>query len=128
MVNPRLVHLKKRGEFLRVASTRRKFVTPSLILQARPHNKSEVGEAAPMRVGFTVSRRVGNAVVRNRVRRRLCAVAEAVMPEFAAANIDFVIIGRPAARDQKFASLTGHLKSALAQYEKQNKNQKLNAE
>ena len=128
MVNPRLVHLKKRGDLLRVASARRKFVTPSLILQARPHDKSEAGETAPIRVGFTVSRRVGNAVVRNRVRRRLRAAAEAILPEFAAKNSDFVIIGRPAARDQKYASLTGHLKSALVQYEKQNKNQKLIAE
>ncbi|MBT4720919.1 MAG: ribonuclease P protein component, partial [Rhodospirillaceae bacterium] len=64
MVNPRLVHLKKRGEFLRVASARRKFVTPSLILQARPHDESDAEDTAPIRVGFTGSRRVGNAVVR----------------------------------------------------------------
>jgi ribonuclease P protein component len=127
-VNPRLARLKKRGEFLRVASARRKFVTPSLILQARPHDESDAEDMASIRVGFTVSRRVGNAVVRNRVRRRLRAAAEEIMPEFAAANSDFVIIGRPAAQKQKYTSLTGHLKSALAKYEMQNNRQNSIAE
>jgi len=127
-VNPRLVHLKKRGEFLRVASARRKFVTPSLILQARPHDASGAEDVAPVRVGFTVSRRVGNAVVRNRVRRRLRAAAEEIMPEFSGANSDFVIIGRRLARGQEYTSLTGHLKSALAKYEMQNNKQRPIAE
>ncbi|MBT3550250.1 MAG: ribonuclease P protein component [Rhodospirillaceae bacterium] len=128
MVNPRLVHLKKRGEFLRVASARRKFVTPSLILQARPHDESDAEDTAPIRVGFTVSRRVGNAVVRNRVRRRLRAAAEEIMPGFADANSDFVIIGRRSALGQEYTGLTGHLKSALAKYEKENNKQKPIAE
>ncbi len=123
-MNPRLVHLKKRGDFLRVASARRKFVTPSLILQARPHDESDAEDMAPIRVGFTVSRRVGNAVVRNRVRRRLRAAAEEIMPEFADANSDFVIIGRRLARGQEYTSLTGHLKSALAKYEMQKNKQR----
>ena len=127
-MNPRLVHLKKRGEFLRVASARLKFVMPSLILQARPHDESDAEDMAPIRVGFTVSRRVGNAVIRNRVRRRLRAAAEEIMPEFADANSDFVIIGRPAARGQEYNTVTGHLKSALANYELQNNKQKPIAE
>lgn len=127
-MNPRLVHLKKRGEFLRVASARRKFVTPSLILQARPHDESDAEDIPPVRVGFTVSRRVGDAVVRNRVRRRLRAAAEEIMPDYADANSDFVIIGRTAARGQEYTSLTGHLKSALAKYEIENNKQKPNAE
>jgi ribonuclease P protein component len=137
MVNPRLVHLKKRGDFLRVTSARKKFVTPSLVLQVRPHEPDEAGELASIRVGFTVSRKVGNAVVRNRVRRRLRAAADEVMPVCAAANSDFVIIGRPAALEEAFERLTGHLKSALAKYDKagsgrtnieQNKNQRSIAE
>ncbi|MAF49030.1 MAG: ribonuclease P protein component [Rhodospirillales bacterium] len=117
-MSPRLVHLKNRGEFLKVAAARRKFVTPSLILQARPHEQGEKGEAAPIRVGFTVSRKVGNAVVRNRVRRRLRAAADEILPEFAGANSDFVVIGRRAALDEDFTTLAGHLKSALAKYDK----------
>ena len=127
-MNPRLVHLKKRGEFLRIASARQKFVTPSLVLQARPHDENDAENMAPIRVGFTVSRRVGNAVVRNRVRRRLRAAAEEIMPGFAAGGSDFVIIGRAAAMKQSYASLTGHLKSALAKYETQNNKQKPVAE
>ena len=128
MVNPRLVHLKKRGEFLRVASARRKFVTPSLILQARPHEHTETGEVAPLRVGFTVTRRVGNAVIRNRVRRRLRAAAEKILPQFQILDSDLVIIGRRAALGQDYANLTGHLKSALARYQKEKKKQNSIAE
>ena len=123
MVNPRLVHLKKRGEFLRVASAQRNFVTPSLILQALPHEHTEAGDLAPVRVGFTVTRRVGNAVIRNRVRRRLRAAAENILPQFQTLDSDLVIIGRRAALSQNYANLTEHLKSALARYQKENKKQ-----
>ncbi|MEX1206259.1 MAG: ribonuclease P protein component [Dongiaceae bacterium] len=58
--------LKRRPDFLRVAGTRRKSVTPGLILQARPRAAAEPGV---FRVGFTVSRKVGGAVARNRARR-----------------------------------------------------------
>ena len=72
--------LKKRPEFLAVAGTRRKHVTPGLILQVRRHDDRQrpaPGEP-PIRVGLTASRKVGNAVVRNRARRRLREAARAV--------------------------------------------------
>ncbi len=57
--------LKQRADFL-AAATGNKVATTAFVLQAR-----ERGDAAPFRIGFTVSRKVGTAVERNRVRRRL---------------------------------------------------------
>ncbi|WP_025896705.1 ribonuclease P protein component [Kordiimonas gwangyangensis] len=62
----KLERVKKRPEYLSIAATGRKWVTPSFILQA------SVGESdSPPRAGFTVSKKVGKAVERNRARRRL---------------------------------------------------------
>ena len=72
----RLDRLKVRADFLRVAALRRKWAAPGLILQAAPATGTEL-QADSLRVGFTVSKKVGNSVCRNRARRRLrAAVAE----------------------------------------------------
>lgn len=65
------------------------------------------------RVGFTVSRKVGNAVERNRARRRLRAVADEIMTEHAQAGFDFVIIGRKNTLKRPFSALQGDLTTAL---------------
>ncbi|MFN3077491.1 MAG: ribonuclease P protein component [Alphaproteobacteria bacterium] len=105
--------LKRRPDFLRVAGGRRKWVAPGLILQAAPM----VGEASGgdvVRVGFTVTRKVGNAVVRNRVRRRLKAAAGLVMPGAACPGFDYVLIGRGGTLERPFADLVLDLRTALA--------------
>lgn len=118
--------LKNRGEFLRVARTGRKWVTPGLILQIGPHmdemtrsghdfadHPAPPGGAGAFRVGYTVSRKVGGAVVRNRVRRRLRAAVETVMPGHAAARHDYVVIGRAATVRRPFDALSADLETAL---------------
>ena len=65
------------------------------------------------RVGFTVSRKVGGAVVRNRVRRRLRAAVDAVMPAHAAPGNDYVVIGRAATVRRPFDALSADLETAL---------------
>lgn len=124
-MNQALVRLKRREEFLRVAGARRKWVAPGLILQARTAGLpargllgkgGATGPAASgegVRVGFTVSRKVGNAVARNRARRRLRAAAAEVMPRHAKAAHDFVVIGRSATLTRPYAALVGDLKTAL---------------
>lgn len=67
----------------------------------------------PVRVGFTVSRRVGNAVERNRVRRRLREVARQVIPTLARPDFDYVLIGRQASLNRDFALLRQELVEAL---------------
>lgn len=110
-----LDRLKKRREFLRVAAGGRKRVMPGLILQARP---SEGGGARGLRVGFTVSRKVGNAAVRNRTRRRLRAAAEAVLTERGRPGCDYVLIGRAATPARPYAALVGDLEAALQAIER----------
>ncbi len=104
--------LKKRPEFLRVAASRKKWVATGLILQVRRRADTETSDTG-VRVGFTVSRKVGNAVRRNRVRRRLRAVAGQVMPGHARAGRDFVIIGRAGTFRRPFAALLNDLRTAL---------------
>lgn len=66
-----------------------------------------------IRLGITASRRIGNAVARNRVRRRLREAARMVLPTNAARGRDYVLIGRAATLDRPFAMLLSDLRSAL---------------
>ena len=66
-----------------------------------------------IRVGFTVSRKVGNAVVRNRVRRRLREAARMVIPGQARPDLDYVLVGRQGAIARDFAALRHELLEAL---------------
>ncbi len=83
--------LRRRQDFVRVARGRR-CTTGGLVLQARRHGGAYERDEA--RVGFTCSRRIGSAVVRNRCRRRLKSVARIVLAERAQAGWDYVLIGR----------------------------------
>ena len=104
--------LKKRRDFLRAARSGVKSVTEGVILQVRPNTEAETG-AGGIRVGFTVSRKVGNAVARNRARRRLRAAAERVLGERAERGRDYVLIGRRRTVTRPFADLLGDLEKAL---------------
>jgi ribonuclease P protein component len=66
-----------------------------------------------IRVGFTVSRKVGNAVTRNRVRRRLREVARQIIPGRARPDLDYVLVGRQAAIGRNFEALREDLCEAL---------------
>jgi len=102
--------LKRRPEFLRVAAARRKWVTPGLILQVRRRDNPDSDYA---RVGFTVSKKVGNAVRRNRAKRRLRAVVDKVMEPYARTGYDYVVIGRQGTLTRPFSALTHDLLQAL---------------
>lgn len=64
-------------------------------------------------IGYTVSKKVGNAVTRNRMKRRFRELARAALPESGIAGADHVLIGRPGANEMEFAELSEHLDSAL---------------
>jgi len=66
-----------------------------------------------VRIGFTVSRKVGNAVQRNRAKRRLREVAGQILPLHARGGHDFVLIGRRATLKRDFKALTTDLETAL---------------
>lgn len=116
----KLLRLQRRAEFLRVAGTRRKWVTPGLILQAASRTDAPAagiagddGLATPSRVGFTATRKIGIAVARNRARRRLRAAAEQVLPLHAAYGHDYVLVARADSLTRPFAALIGDLETAL---------------
>jgi ribonuclease P protein component len=92
-----------------VASKGRKAATPGLVLQALPR-----GDARPARFGFTVTRKVGNAVVRNRARRRLREVVRLELAGRPLYGVDLVLIGRDATGQRDFAALRRDFRRALA--------------
>lgn len=114
-----VARLKRRSDFLRVAAARRKWAAAGLVLQVAPRpaedtSDAEAGRLGPvLGLGFTVSRKVGNAVKRNRARRRLRAAAEQVMPAHARPGSDYVLIGRRETLDRPFALLLQDLQAAL---------------
>ena len=103
--------LLKRPDFLRVAALRRKWAAPGLILQVAPTTDPAGAEA--LRVGFTTSKKVGNAVARNRARRRLRAAVAELFGPFAALGNDYVVIGRRETLARPYSLLLQDLRTAL---------------
>ena len=106
--------LTRRAEFLKVAAGRRKWVAPGLILQAAAGSPA----GASWRVGFTASRKVGNAVRRNRAKRRLRATAAAIIPAHGRPGTDYVLIARADTADRPYAALLADLAAALRRIER----------
>ena len=108
--------LTRRAQFIAVAGSGRRAATPGLVLQIRPHDGRQApndGEGT-VRVGVTASRKVGKAVSRNRARRRLRAVASAVLPHHAQPGFDLVLIARQEGTNARpFVALKADLKRAL---------------
>ena len=119
--NQLLNTIKKRADFLKASKTRCKYVAPSLIVQAREHTIGEIELIGSLssRVGFTVSKKVGNSVVRNRVKRRLRAAARNLIPKYSMPNHDIVIIGRKKAVEKTFTEILIDLKKALLNLSRQ---------
>ena len=107
--------LRRRADFLRVAAARRKWAAPGLILQvaAQPDLASEENRPENIRVGFTASRKVGNAVKRNRARRRLKALVAEMIGNGANPGLDLVLIARTATVDRPFDELRRDLQQSL---------------
>jgi ribonuclease P protein component len=107
-----IARLPVRRDFLRVQAAGRKQVTPGFILQMAPLPEGMGGQRNP-RVGFTTSKKVGNAVARNRARRRLRALAREVLAPLATPGFDFVLIGRQGTLERDYAAMVRDLKGAL---------------
>ena len=105
-----LATLTERADFLRAARAGRAAM-PGFVLQARERAK---GEAEGIRVGFTCSKKVGNAVARNRAKRRLREAARVVIPRRGRDGWDYVLIGRAeVTASQPFDALCADLERAL---------------
>jgi ribonuclease P protein component len=101
--------LRQRQEFLAVAQSGRKWVAPGLILQI----SAEAKAGAAIRYGLTASSKVGAAVIRNRARRRLRALAHELLPLHARPGYDYVLIARVTTPKRVYADLKQDLVTAL---------------
>src|SRR3954467_1792171 len=104
----RLVTIKKRADFV-AANGGLRATTPGFVLLVR--NRKDADPS--MRVGFTVTKKIGGAVVRNRMKRRFRALAREIVPAKGRAGADHVMIGRAKGIERDFGLLRSELASAL---------------
>ena len=103
--------LKKRSEFLAVAALRKKWVTPAFILQVAPRPDATLPAKG---LGLTASKKmIGNAVMRNRARRRLRALAHEMLELHSASNTNYVFIARSDILTRAYGDLRADLEKAL---------------
>jgi ribonuclease P protein component len=113
----RLARLKIRADFLRVAGSRVRAAMPGLLLQAAPR-PGHPADDATVRVGFTASRKVGNAVVRNRAKRRLRAAAGEILLREGRPGTDYVLVASAATAERPYRALVEDLQTALRRVER----------
>lgn len=108
-----LDRLRQRADFLAAASSMR-VTTLGFIVQGRQRD-----DAGPCRVGFTVSKKVGSAVERNRVRRRLRELVRRNGAPLLRPRCDYVLVGRRVALSRDFSAMVEELSSALKRLDAQ---------
>ena len=104
----RLTTIKKRSDFL-AANGGKRASTPGFILLVRDRRDGDPN----MRVGFTVTKKIGGAVIRNRMKRRFRALAREMMPSKGLPGSDHVMIGRSKGIERDYGSLRADLAGAL---------------
>lgn len=109
MKNDKIGRLKKRPDFLWVREKGRKWVAPTMTVQILENGLSQC------RVGLIVTKKLGNAVTRNRIKRRLRAVAADCID---VSGLDIVILGRQATATEPYAHLEKDLKWCLKRLQK----------
>ena len=83
---------------------------PGFVLQVR----DRADDDPALRIGFTVTKKIGNAVVRNRMKRRFRSLARELLPELGISGSDHVLIGRSGGIERDYSTLRDELKRALA--------------
>jgi ribonuclease P protein component len=104
--------LTRRPQFLRVAERGRRFAAPGMVVQAfKPAD--DAPRAEDIRLGLTASKKVGGAVVRNRARRRLRALAREMLPRHGAPGHDYVLVARGDTATRPWPGLVQDIEAAL---------------
>ena len=121
MLSSKIKVLKKREDFVRVAKSGIKSVQKGLIIQAAPFPSQIINNDSHIniRLGFTATKKIGNAVRRNRTKRRLREVANIIMCKNFYENFDFVVIGRYNTADLPFELLLKNFDKAINDIKKQ---------
>jgi len=104
----KLGRLRKRSEFLYVRDGKYRALG-GIVIQMREN--PEIGDQ--IRVGFTATKKIGGAVVRNRAKRRLRACAAELLPQYGLSGHDYVFIARDGTNARKFEDLRQDVKKAL---------------
>jgi ribonuclease P protein component len=107
-ITPELNILKRRADFL-AANSGKRAPMPGFVLLVR----DRADDDPSMRVGFTVTKKIGNAVVRNRMKRRLRALSREILAVQGVAGADHILIGRAGGIERDYAALKGELAKAL---------------
>lgn len=115
---PSLCSLKKRRQFLAIARSGRRIYLPAGMLQAAPATDSW-----GIRFGLTVSRKNGNAVRRNRIRRRLRALVWELLPRHGQAGYDYVLIAWRGSFSRPYHLLRNDLRGGLKKLHRKSRNQ-----
>ena len=104
--------IRKRADFV-AANRGKRYVTPSFVLLAYQRREEHVVPVHSIRFGITVTKKIGNAVVRNRMKRRFRALLQEVLPEYGLPGVDHIMIGRKADKEQVFADMQTDLQKGL---------------
>jgi ribonuclease P protein component len=107
VMSPPLTTLTRRADFL-AANKGLRVARPGFVLLVRPN------EGQGQRFGITVTKRIGNAVVRNRMKRRFRALLRDILPQEGLSDHDHVLIGREGGIERDFARLREELSAALS--------------
>ena len=113
-VSAKVVRLKRRSEFLSVAATGRRWVAPAFVLQIGRRAVDAELANTEIGLGFTATKRIGNAVARNRAKRRLREAARQLLPHAATSGHDYVLIARTEVLTCVFQTLLDDLEKAFS--------------
>jgi ribonuclease P protein component len=100
--------IKKRSDFL-AANRGKRYATPGFVLLVRDRQDDNPA----IRLGITITKKVGNAVIRNRMRRRFCALAQEMLADKGKAGADHILIGRDSGIERDFDALRADMVKAL---------------
>ena len=115
---PKLKTLKKRAQFQRVRGGGRA-TAQSFVLEGKSREGDQMASEAGSQFGFTITKKIGNAVIRNKIRRRLKAALSLLAPALADPVMDYVVVARTPAATQDFAGLVADLTTALKRVKSQ---------
>lgn len=100
--------IKKRSDFL-AANRGKRYATPGFVLLVRDRQD----DSTAIRFGITITKKVGNAVIRNRMRRRFRALAQEMLADKGKAGADHILIGRDSGIERDFDALRADMVKAL---------------